>query len=150
MTKLTKGDVAFSGLMPGIVKLIQQWQPGELASEIKYRDSLLGFIRNAVPSDCRVEREYRHEGTTTDIFLAWTGLLFKAEIFLELKRNMNKKAILDRLVGQIESLQPGKNIIVVVLVGDTDQGLLARLKTKYARLEDSVLDYTASLAIVVK
>jgi hypothetical protein len=147
---LTKVEVAFRGFLPSFLEIIKAWQPGELSGELKYRDSLLRFIRDAVPSDCRVEKEYRHDGTTTDIFIAWTGLLFKDKIFIEIKRNMNKKAILDRLVGQIESLHPGRNVIVIVFVGETDQGLLARLRAKYTAFEDSAVSLDPPVAIVVK
>ena len=145
---LTKADVAFSGLIPNLIRLIGDWQPGGLASELKYRDSALQFIRNNVPSDCRVEREYRHNGTTTDIYLKWNGVFFNGEVFVEVKRDLNKKATLDRLVGQVESLEPGKRNIVIVLVGDTDEGLLRRLRAKYAAFENAT--YDAPLAIVAK
>jgi hypothetical protein len=69
MKKLTKVDVAISGLLGGLVKLVEQWEPGTLGSETEYRDSLLKFIRSSVPEDCRVEREYRHGGTTADLFI---------------------------------------------------------------------------------
>src|SRR5712692_8453211 len=130
MAKLTKVGVAVSGLVANLANLIEVWEPGSLASELEFRDSLLLFIRENVPADCRVEREYRHSGTTTDIFVHWNGLLLNSEVFLEVKHNLNKKVTLDRLIGQIESLEPGKRGIVVVLVGDTDQALLGRLKAK--------------------
>jgi len=145
---LTKTSVAFSGLVPNLVSLIEAWEPESLASELKFRDSLLHFIRENVPSDCQVEREYRHRGTTTDIFVRWSGLLGNSEVFLEVKRNLNKKAILDRLIGQVETLEPGKRGIVVVLVGDTDQALLGRLKSKYAAFEVGL--WEEAVAIVVK
>jgi len=124
MKKLTKVDVAINGLLAGLVKLIEQWEPGTLGSETEYRDSLLKFIRDSVPEDCRVEREYRHGGTTADLFISWKGLLFGGEIYIEIKRNLQKKASFDRLVGQIEGLNPNKYLIIVVLVGSTDKGLL--------------------------
>jgi hypothetical protein len=148
MTKLTKVSVAAAGLVANLTSLIEAWEPGALASERQFQDSLLHFIRENVPTDCRVEREYRHSGTTTDIFVHWNGLVFKGEVFLEVKRNLNKKAILDRLVGQVESLEPGKRDIVVVLVGDTDRALLGRLKAKYAAFEDALPE--PRMAIVVK
>jgi hypothetical protein len=148
MTKLTKVGVAANGLVANLVSLIETWQPGSLATELKFRDSLLHFIRENVPADCRVEREYRHSGTTTDIFVRWTGLVFLGEVFLEVKRNLNKKATLDRLVGQVESLEPDKRDIVVVLVGDTDKALLGRLKAKYAAFENALPE--RRMAIVVK
>lgn len=134
MTKLTKGDVAVNGLMNTLVKRIrEEWRPGEKATEIAYRDSLLKFLRDLVPEDCRVEREYRHEGTTADIYLSWKGLMFNDEIFVEMKRNLQKKAAYDRLIGQIEELKPAKHRIILVLVGETDEGLVGRLNEHYKK-----------------
>lgn len=59
------------------------------------------------------------------------GFFGSTEVFVELKRNLTSKSQLDRLVGQIESLQPKKNFIVVVLCGETNPALLSRLKEKY-------------------
>ncbi len=148
MSLLTKGAVALSGLVENLETAIEKWTPGKLANELKYRDSLLGFLRENVPPDCHVEREYRHNGTTTDIFLKWKGLVFDDEIFLEVKRDLNKKTTLDRLVGQIESLEPGKRSIVVVLVGDTDQSLANRLRAKYSAFIGAQFD--KPFAIVIK
>jgi len=146
--KLTKGDVAGSDLVAGLAKVIRSWEPGDLANELKYRDSLLAYLREAIPSDCSVEKEYRHAGTTTDLFVRWSGLLLKGGAFIEVKRNLDKKATLDRLVGQIEALQPGKRRILVVLVGKTDDALLGRFKEKYKYYFDA--QFEQHLAIIVK
>lgn len=80
--------------------------------------------------------------------MRWAGLLFKGEAFIEVKRNLHKKAILDRLVGQMEALQPGKHGILVVLVGKTDDALLGRLQERYRAYFDA--QYEEHLAIIVK
>ena len=147
MVLLTKTNVALAGLVPNLVDAIGKWAPEALHSELKYRDSLLSFLRSNIPPDCRIEREYRHNGTTTDIFLSWKGIIFDDEVFIELKRDLNKKTVLDRLVGQIESLEPGKRSIVIVLVGQSDKSLVDRLKAKYAPFKDTQFD--KPLAVVV-
>jgi len=149
MKKLTKVDVAINGLLAGLVKLVKQWEAGTLGSETEYRDSLLKFIRSSVPEDCRVEREYRHGGTTADLFISWKGLLFSGEVFVEIKRNLQKKASFDRLVGQLEGLEPGKRGILVVLVGSVDEGLHGRLRDRYASFMGDLVD-EGMMAIVVK
>jgi hypothetical protein len=149
VNKLTKGDVAIGGLMSALVHLVESWDPGPLSSEKAYRDSLLKFLRTAVPEDCRVEREYRHGGTTTDIFISWKGFLFSSEVFIEIKRNLQKKASFDRLIGQLEGLEPDKRKILLVLVGNIDESLLSRLKTRYAKFTSSGL-FGEQMHIVVK
>jgi hypothetical protein len=145
--RLTKTDVAFSGLLPSLVEVIKHWRPGELESEPKYRDSLLAFLQKVVPEDCHIEKEYRDSGTTTDLCVRWTGLVFKGKVFVELKRNLDKKATLDRLIGQLETLGPGRQAILLVLVGRTDSGLLGRLKAKYKDFLDGL--HSEPMAVVV-
>ena len=91
-----------------VVKLAKEWQPGELPTELKYRDSLVAFLRDQL-KHAQVEKEYRHGGTTIDIYVKQSGFFGTSEVFVELKRNLLQKTQLDRLVGQTESLQPGKN-----------------------------------------
>ena len=89
------------------------------------------YLRAALPEDTRIEREYRHAGTTTDVGVIYKGMGFlsnEALVCFELKRNLKKKTDYDRLVGQIEGLRPKKNNVFVVLVGDTDEALVGRLR----------------------
>lgn len=146
---ISKLAVTWEGLLSAIVKLVRQWQPPQLKNEAAYRDHLLALIRNAVPADTKVEKEYRHYGTTIDIWIRWSGLLLNSELSLELKVNLKKKTEFDRLVGQIESLNPEVNPVLVVLIGETDRALLGRLQEKYARFIKPPLTATpATLAIV--
>jgi hypothetical protein len=117
-----------------VTKLIHEWKPDEQPTELKYRDSLLAFLRERL-KDAKIEREYRHSGTTTDIYVRQSGFLGTSEVFVELKRNLVQKAQLNRLIGQIEDLQPKRNHIVVVLCGETDPALLSRLKEHYGMSE---------------
>src|SRR5260370_41104683 len=93
-------------------KLVGEWQPPALPNELKYRNSLTVLLRGRLQK-AKIETEYRHSGTTMDIYVKEPGLFGSSEVFVELKRNLVHKAQLDRLVGQIESLQPGKNAILV-------------------------------------
>src|SRR6266404_1081585 len=114
-----------------VLKLAKQWQPQALPTESKYRDSLIAHLREQL-RDAKIEPEYRHLGTTTDIYVKQPGFFGSSEVFVELKRNLLQKAQYDRLVGQIESLEPKKNHpIIVVLCGETNPTLLTRLKERY-------------------
>lgn len=133
MAPLTKASVALKGLLTSLADLVEaEWKPGNLPTEIKYRDSLLAFLRKSVPDDARLEREYRHGGTTADIYLSWQGVVFPDQVFIEIKRDLRQKPSLDRLVGQLESLDPANRKVLLVLVGDTDEALLGRITEKYA------------------
>jgi hypothetical protein len=115
-----------------VLKLAKQWQPQALLTELKYRDSLIAHLREQL-REAKIEPEYRHLGTTTDIYVKLPGFLGSSEVFVELKRNFLQKAQCDRLVGQIESLQPKKNPIIVVLCGETNPALLTRLRDRYVK-----------------
>lgn len=116
-----------------VFKFAQEWQPEEQPNELKYRDSLLAFLRERLKNDkAKIEKEYRHSGTTTDIYVQLSNWFSgTTEVFLEVKRDLNQKTKLNRLVGQIEDLKPKKNDVIVVLCGETDPALLSRLKEQY-------------------
>jgi hypothetical protein len=132
MAKIDKLAVSWNGLVPVISKTVSEWKPPKLKSEIAYRDDLMAYLRSVVPDDARVEREFRHRGTTMDLWLGWKGVLEKDELAFELKLNFKKKTDFDRLIGQIEGLEPRKNKTLLVLIGETDLGLLGRIQEKYA------------------
>lgn len=115
-----------------VLKLAKQWQPQALPTELKYRDSFVGYLREKLPKD-KIEPEYRHLGTTTDIYVKQDEFLGSSEVFVELKRNLLQKTQYDRLVGQVESLEPKKNAIIVVLCGETNPALLTRFKERYVK-----------------
>jgi hypothetical protein len=127
MARISKLSIAFSGALTHVSKVIREhWKPGKLTSEREYRSSLAEFLREAAP-DAKLEKEYRHDGTTTDIYFK-----YDAEIFIELKYNLQRKGDCDRLVGQIEGLNPKKHKIIVVLCGDEqNESLHGRLQEKY-------------------
>jgi hypothetical protein len=131
-----------------VVNLIHEWKPDRLPKELKYRDSLATFLRERLPRAI-VEKEYRHSGTTSDLYVECSGLLRTSEVFIELKRDLLQKNQLDRLIGQLESLNPRKHRIIVVLCGETKPELLTRLRLHYASHADDYFGLK-TMAIVVK
>jgi len=131
-----------------VVNLIHEWKPEWLPKELKYRDSLASFLRERLPRAI-VEKEYRHSGTTSDLYVECSGFLRTTEVFIELKRDLLQKNQLDRLIGQLESLNPRKHRIIVVLCGETKPELLTRLRLHYASHADEHFG-SQTMAIVVK
>jgi hypothetical protein len=148
MQKIGKLSVSWEGLLPTMTKFVGEWKPPKLRSEAQYRDDLLTELRQALPDDAKVEKEYRHRGTTLDIWIGWRGLLSTDEVAFELKLNLCRKTDYDRLVGQIEGLDPAKNKTIVVLIGNTDASLLGRLRERYAKLINEPLAQTMSIVCV--
>jgi hypothetical protein len=113
-----------------VLKVVKEWQPAALPGELKYRDSLTTLLRERLKA-AKIETEYRHAGTTIDVYVQESGFFGPTEVFIELKRNLLHKTQLDRLVGQVESLNPNKNAVIVILCGDSNPALVARFKEKY-------------------
>ncbi len=136
-----------------VAKLVKEWQPQRCATELKYRNSLSTFLRGRL-KDAKVETEYRHKGTTIDIYVKQRGFFGgSSEVFIELKRNLLHKAQLDRLVGQVESLEPHKNAILVILCGQTNPALVTRFKERYQRgdiLDGLLVLSTEPILVIVK
>src|SRR6267154_514286 len=129
-------------------KLVKEWQPQALATELQYRNSLIALLRERLKK-AKIEPEYRHKGTTIDIYVKQPGLLGSSEVFIELKRNLLQKAQYDRLVGQIEELEPGKSAILVILCGETNPSMVTRLREKY-EITNGLIISGEPTAIVVK
>ncbi len=129
-----------------VLELIREkWQPQSLQTELKFRDSLAETLRKHL-RDSTIEKEYRHHGTTIDIYVRQRGFFGSSEVFVELKRKFVQKTQLDRLIGQVESLQPGSNKIIVVFCDQTNEALVDRFKEKYDI--DGPLNW--NMAVVVK
>ncbi len=126
----TKVEIGQNGIVPSIAALLSRWHPPVMKNELAYSNALARHLREILPDDAQVDREYRHEGTTCDIRIAYK---VDDEVFLELKWTFRKKPECDRLIGQVEGLKPSKNKIIVVLVGDTNQTLLGRLRAHFDR-----------------
>lgn len=136
MTRLNKAVIGFKGLVDSISVLIQEWHPPVLRTEIEYSNTLARYLRERLPEDARIEREYRHEGTTCDLGLCYKGMLSEDLVLFEVKRNLQKKSDYDRLVGQVEGLKPKKNGVMVILVGETDPALLGRLREQFKSYQE--------------
>ncbi|MES9950256.1 MAG: hypothetical protein ABW118_14965 [Candidatus Thiodiazotropha sp.] len=131
MKKIKKIEVTANGLLQAVMKRVSQWEPPKQKNEIAYRNHLLEVLRPLLPSDARIEKEYRHRGTTMDLWLEWKGLLFSDDLSFELKVNLTRKTDCDRLIGQIEGLEPKNNKILIILIGETENSLLKRIQEKY-------------------
>jgi hypothetical protein len=147
MTRLTKLGIGHRGILDTLARRLRDdWHPAALSTELAYSDALAAHLRALLPEDSRVEREYRHDGTTCDVCVRYRGMLSSDMVLIEVKRNLRRKSDYDRLVGQIEGLKPGKNSIILVLVGETDPALLGRLQDQF---EDELDEDSDALRIVV-
>jgi len=56
-----------------VYKIGKEWQSLPLPTELKYRDAFVTFLRGHLKNAKRIEPEYRHLGTTTDIYVEQAG-----------------------------------------------------------------------------
>ena len=146
MGRVNKLQIGVDGFASTLERLVGEWKPPVLKTEPAYSNHLAEYLRTVLPEDTRVEREYRHNGTTCDVGVLYSGVIKDVAVMIEVKRNLQRKGDYDRLIGQIEGLSPGKHWVAVVLVGDTDAALLGRLR---AHCKPYMEDWDESLRLVV-
>jgi hypothetical protein len=133
MKRVGKAGIAWNGLLERLTGCVSAWRPRAESKEVAYSRALAAYLRDCLPEDTHIENEYRHVGETLDVYVRFDGLLSSDEVFIEVKRRLIRKAEFNRLVGQVMSLEPGKNRILIVLIGDCDVELTGRLRLQFKR-----------------
>jgi hypothetical protein len=133
--------VTWHGFQAELLHTLEYWQPSAQRTERAYRDDLVRFLREQLPT-ARVEREWRHNGTTADVFVRWMGLVQTHDTYFELKRNLTSKPEFNRLVGQVDDLDPTQHRVFIVVCGRSDERFVSRLREKYARVSCDGWDST--------
>ena len=137
--------VEWRGLFAEVLGVMKDWAPTTLPTERDYQGSLVSYLREKFPG-ARVDPEYRHNGTTADLMLSWSGIFTGTHrVYFELKRNLTRKAEFDRLVGQIEDLKPSDNSVVVVLCGQCDPQYVERLRERYAESTGGLFGHATAI-----
>ena len=80
LLKITKAHVVVSGFQEALLRLLKGWRPPPMQNEFEYRDSLYECLRAALPDDTAVEKEYRHGGTNSDLYVRWKSLREKGQV----------------------------------------------------------------------
>lgn len=137
MSKVTKAGISWNGLLASLTSCVNDWKPSAQSKEVAYSRLLGEYLRESLPDDAQVEREYRHAGETLDVYVRCSGLLKNDEVFIEVKRRLVRKPELNRLVGQISALNPVKNKVLVVLIGECDRELVGRLRHQFREQMES-------------
>lgn len=151
MSALSSIDILWNGFTPAFRDLLNDWNPGDLDSEQQYQDSLFDFLRARLP-ECIVQREYNEAGSRVDIYLKRKGFRGDQEAFFEVKHNLFGKSEGDRLVGQLDAMDPERRKIVVVLcvLGSLDdQTMLGRLEELSKQSDDKNTKYFANQVLLV-
>jgi hypothetical protein len=131
MRRITKLAIGWNGLLESVAKCVGEWRPTKQSKETAYSRLLAEYLRQSLPEDAHVECEYRHAGETLDLYVLYSGIVSDDEVFIEVKRRLSRKSELNRLVGQISSLHPAKNKMLIVIIGDSDIQLIGRLRRQF-------------------
>lgn len=150
MTRIGKIEIGWNGLLATLADHISAWRPATLEKETEYSRALATHLRQTLPVDTHVENEYRHLGETLDVYVKYSDVISNDEIFIEVKRRLNRKSEFNRLVGQVTSLDPAKSKVLVVLIGNCDVELIGRLRLQFKQhLEQGPLIMNAPTMSVV-
>lgn len=125
----------FGNFFDVVVQTVKQWIPkGDYASEDKYRDDLIRFLRERLKSSESVG-SYILGSSSSELHvikkeagrhLADIGIDDK--IGIELKLNLKHQKEIDRLVGQVTRYLNEYSYILIVLCGDVEQESIDVLK----------------------
>lgn len=127
----------FDTTFDDVIRCISSWIPKRKYSrETQYRDDLLEYLRKELskPSPWDLGPGKKHKiQKESGRGLADIGIDDK--IGIELKYNMNTKAKVDRLFGQIEDYTRSYNDMVILLCGQTNDDRVNYLESKLSSLK---------------
>lgn len=104
---------------------ILEWAPDDATNEARIEESLHAhLVRRLKWLDVR--RQFPHDRVRADI-------LVNEEVAIEIKRNLVTTAELHRLIGQLDTYARWGVRMVVVLVGEVDPDLKARVEARLLR-----------------
>lgn len=126
----------FDTLFEDSVSIIKKWTPEtEYSKEYGYREELkevlrvkLNEVQNPLFAKRRISVKKEHGIGYCDIDIN------QQQIAVELKKDINKKDKIDRLVGQVNRYKLNYRDIIIVLVGKTDKDKLDDLKDQISGL----------------
>lgn len=116
-------------LFNAVRNVIEDWKPEEAyTNENKYRDDLLSFLR---------ENSTR-ASITKESGRGLCDIAVDRRIGIELKKDLRKKAQIDRLIGQITEYKRDYEEIIVVLVGESYEDAIENLKDRLRDMNKNV------------
>ncbi len=150
--KVSSSELVWSGLQKALLRALEAWRLAPRRTEQEYRDALFDRLRGVLPNEATVEKEYRHHGTTSDLYVRCKEGIPSSdtEVFFELKLNLKKKSQLDHLVGQIQGHDPENNKVFVVLFGESNPAHVGRLKRQYAEFLEAGLPWVEPQMVLVE
>lgn len=127
----------FNSLFNDVIDQIYDWSPKKFNNENQYRDNLLAFLRERLNQASFFS--YGKILITPEHGRGLCDVCVGGKIGIELKKDLNNKAKVDRLLGQIQRYRKEYEDLVIVLVGRTNLNSLDDLKYHIAGFSESIL-----------
>ena len=133
-----------------VLNIIEDWMPKKkYRREAAYRDDLMAFIRKELKRGSIWGPSKKHRiRKETGRHLADIGI--DGKIGIELKYNLNSKAKVDRLFGQVDDYLRGYDEMIIVLCGKTSEDSLDYLEEKIRNMPSRDMFSSTQVEIVVK
>lgn len=138
----------FVSLFSDVVRATENWKPQKCTSEAQYRDDLLSYLRKNLKRDTLLGGEKISIRKESGRHLADIGI--ENDVGIELKYNLNTKAKVDRLFGQIDDYLKGYNSVVIVLCGKTSDDHLDYLEEKVIKMPSKDMFSQNQIKVIVK
>jgi hypothetical protein len=141
-------------LFDDVLRFVQTWKPkGRYRSEDAYRDDLKEFLRTSLnkPSPFAIGPQKRIK-VTSESGRHLCDIAVDDSVGIELKKDLNELAKVDRLFGQIGRYKKQYSGIIVVLVGNTSKDAYEDLVSRLSEMQSSTgisLGFTAGPKITV-
>ena len=139
----------FNSVFSDVVRLIKKWSPQKYEKEDQYRDDLIVYLRKNIMSEDFLGGSEKHNiRKESGRHLADIGIDNKVGV--ELKYNLNTKAKVDRLFGQIDDYLKGYESMVIVLCGETNEDHLDYLEEKLKKMPTKDMFSSNEIEIIIK
>ena len=127
----------FDTTFEDVSKVVSSWKPKKKHTrETHYRDDLVAYLRTELnkpsPWDFGPGRKYKIQKESGR---GLADIAVDDNVGIELKYNMNTKAKVDRLFGQIEDYIKSYSDMIIVLCGQTDEDRIDYLESKIGSLK---------------
>ena len=123
-------------LFEDTISIIKNWTPEKQYSDEKgYHDDLIDVIREEINQvNNTIFGRQNRVSVTKENGRSLCDIGINREIGIELKKDLNSKSKVDRLVGQIQGFKKDYQDLIIVLVGKTDKESLEGIKDRISDL----------------
>lgn len=134
-----------------VLRLVRVWKPkGRYRSEDGYRDDLKEFLRESLnrPSSFAIGPQRRIK-VTSESGRHLCDIAVNDQVGIELKKDLNKLAEVDRLIGQLSRYKRQYSSLIVVLVGNLGKDNYEDLMSRVGEMQKGtgILVFTSGLNI---